>query len=136
GTPTAPTAAGGTDTTQIATTAFVTAAVAAGGTAGATVKSETGSYTLVLTDAGKWIRMNVASANDLTVPPNSSVAFPVGTEVHIEQAGAGQTTVVEDTGVTVNTSETLLLAKQFAVATLKKVAEDEWTLIGYLEASA
>lgn len=31
GTPTAPTAAPGTNTTQIATTAFVTAAVAAGG---------------------------------------------------------------------------------------------------------
>jgi hypothetical protein len=80
--------------------------------------------------------MNVASANNLTVPANSSVAFPVGTEIHVEQKGAGQTTVVADTGVTVNTSETLKLEGQYAVATLKKVATDEWTLIGYLEAAA
>lgn len=101
----------------------------------ASVSSQTASYTLVLGDANTWVRMNVASANTLTVPPNSSVAFAVGTEVNIEQKGAGQTTIVADTGVTVNTSETLKLAKQYAVATLKQVATDEWTLIGYLEAA-
>lgn len=101
----------------------------------AVVKTETASYPLVLADAGKWIRMNVASANDLTVPDNADVAFPIGTEIHIEQMGAGQVTIVEDTAVTVNTPETLKLAKQFAVATLKKVATDEWTLAGYLEAA-
>jgi hypothetical protein len=102
----------------------------------ASVSSQTASYTLVLGDANTWVRMNVASANNLTVPANSSVAFPVGTEIHVEQKGAGQTTVVADTGVTVNTSETLKLEGQYAVATLKKVATDEWTLIGYLEAAA
>jgi hypothetical protein len=128
-TPAAPTAAAGTDTTQLATTAFVREALAA------PVKTETASYTLVLADGGKWVRMSVASANDLTVPPNSSVAFPVGTEVHIENAGAGQTTVVAGSGVTVRTPETLKLAAQYAVATLKQVATDEWVLAGYLEAA-
>lgn len=99
------------------------------------VKTESSSYTLVLADAGKWIRMDNASANNLTVPPNSSVAFPVGTEIHVEQKGAGQTTIVAGSGVTINTSETLKLAARYAVATIKKVASDEWTLIGYLEAA-
>jgi hypothetical protein len=97
------------------------------------VKTETASYPLVLTDAFQWVRMNVGSANDLTVPLNSSVAFPIGTEVHVEQMGAGQTTVVATGGVTIRTPETLKLAKQYAVATLKKVGTDEWVLIGYLE---
>ena len=37
---------------------------------------QTASYTLVAADAGKAVEMDVASANTLTVPPNSSVAFP------------------------------------------------------------
>jgi hypothetical protein len=46
GTPTAPTAAGGTNTTQIATTAFVTAALSAGVTLGGDVTGPSGSNTI------------------------------------------------------------------------------------------
>ena len=35
------------------------------------------SYTLVLSDAGKLVQPHSASANNLTIPPNSSVAFPL-----------------------------------------------------------
>ena len=47
--------------------------------------SQTAGYTLVLTDAGKDITLSqiVASATVLTIPPNSSVAFPVGTFVFV-----------------------------------------------------
>jgi hypothetical protein len=60
-----------------------------------TIEEKTASYTLVLTDAYKAIEMNVASANNLTVPPNSSVAFPTGTQLIVIQTGAGTTTLVE-----------------------------------------
>ena len=99
------------------------------------VTTKTASHVLELADSGYWIRMNVAVANDLTVPANATVAFPIGTVIHIEQSGAGQTTIVEDTGVVVNTPETLKMSKQFATAALKKVDTDEWTLAGYLEAA-
>ena len=59
-----------------------------------TANTQTASYTLVLGDAAKAIEMNVASANNLTVPPDSSVAFPVGTVLEVLQYGAGQTTIV------------------------------------------
>lgn len=93
------------------------------------------SYTLVLADAFKLVAMNNAGANTLTVPPNSEVAFPVGTRIDLSQDGAGQTTVVAGTGVTVRTPETLKLRKQRAKATLIKRATNTWDLEGNLEAA-
>lgn len=97
------------------------------------LSEQTASYTLVLGDAGKAVEMDVASANDVTVPPNSSVAFPVGTVIHICQVGAGQTTVVEGAGVTVDTPLTLALSGQWSTAELRKRGTDLWVLSGDLE---
>jgi hypothetical protein len=95
------------------------------------LNTQTTSYTLVLGDAGQLVGMNVASANNLTVPTNASVAFPVGTTVLLRQAGAGQTTVVAAGGVTVSSrGAALKLAGQYAYATLAKVATDTWELSG------
>lgn len=105
-----------------------------GGSTTISVVDKTASHILELTDAGKYVRMNVGSANDLTVPANGDVAFPVGTVIQIRQVGAGQTTVVADTGVSINSPETLKLRKQGSSAALIKVATDEWDLTGDLEA--
>lgn len=95
---------------------------------------QTGSaYTLVLADAFKLVAMDNAAANDLTVPAFSSVAFPVGTRIEISQDGAGQTTIVADTGVTVRTPETLRIRTQRGKATLLNRGEDLWDLEGNLE---
>ena len=91
------------------------------------------SYTLVLDDAGKAVEMDVAGANDLTVPPNSSVAFPVGTVIEVAQVGAGQTTIVAGSGVTVRTPETLILSGQWSTVSLRKRGTDEWLLAGDVE---
>lgn len=100
------------------------------------LNTQTGTtYTLVLTDAGKIVEMNNASANTLTVPPNSSVAFPVNTVIHLHQYGAGQTTTAQGAGVTIRTPETLLLRTQYSTATLRKRGTDEWVLSGDLEAA-
>jgi hypothetical protein len=61
----------------------------------------TASTTLTKVDSSKLLIMDVGSANDLTVPPNSSVAFPIGTQIYIYQKGLGQTTIVAGVGVTV-----------------------------------
>jgi hypothetical protein len=93
----------------------------------------TADYTLVLGDLGKIVGINSASANNLTVPPNSSVAFPVGAQITIRQPGAGQTTIVAGSGVTVNArGAALKLAGQFAQALLTKTATDTWELSGDL----
>lgn len=97
--------------------------------------TQTASYTLALTDAGKAVEMNVASANNLTVPPNSSVAFPTGTVIEVCQIGAGQTTIVAGSGVTIRTPETLVMTGQYSTVSLRKRATDTWVLAGDVEAA-
>jgi hypothetical protein len=93
--------------------------------------AQTASYTLVLADAGKMVTMTNASANNLTVPPNSSVAFPVNSRIDLIQYGAGQTTVVAGAGVTIFSSGSKLkLTGQYSGASLWKKATDTWVLVG------
>ena len=75
------------------------------------------SYTLVLTDAGKQVTMNNASASTLTIPPNASVAFDVGVRIQVIQLGAG---------VTISSLSTSLALGQYQVATLIKQATNTW----------
>lgn len=96
-----------------------------------TANRQTGSYTLALTDAAGVVEMNVAGANNLTVPPNSTVAFPVGTTLEVMQYGAGQTTIVAGGGVTLRSpGGKLKIAAQYGGATLRKIATDEWAVEG------
>jgi hypothetical protein len=89
------------------------------------------SETLVLSDAGKRVTMDNASANTLTVPPHSSVAFPVGVQIPVQQIGAGQTTLAAGAGVTINSSGGLLnLSGQWAFGMLIQDATDVWTFTG------
>jgi len=96
---------------------------------------QTASYGLVLADAGKVVEMNVATANNLTVPLNSTQAFAVGTVIEVMQYGAGQTTIVATGGVTLRSSGAKLkLTAQYSAATLRKIATDEWAVAGELSA--
>ena len=100
--------------------------------------AQTGStYTLILTDAGKYVEMNNASSNTLTVPLNASVAFPIGTEITIIQTGAGTTTISPAAGVTVDYysltgAGTRTIKARWAAASLIKRATNTWVLIGNL----
>jgi hypothetical protein len=96
---------------------------------------QTASYTLVLSDWGKIIEMNVASANNLTIPLAVAVDFPIGTEIQVLQYGAGQTTIVPNGGVTLRSkSGQLKIANQYTGVTLVKVGTNEWYVIGNLSA--
>ena len=127
GTAAAPTATQGTATTQLATTAFVDVAVKT-----LLINTPTASYTLVLADAGKNVRMNVATANTLTIPLNATVAFPIGTQLVFKQAGAGQTTLTPISGVTLNSASGLKTRAQHSGGTLIKVGTNEWDVMGDL----
>lgn len=100
------------------------------------VNSQAANYTLALSDAWQYLRMTSSTANTVTVPANSTVAFPIGTQVTIRQAGTGQTTVVAASGVTITTPETLKLRAQHAAVTLIKAGTDLWDLVGDLEVAA
>lgn len=93
---------------------------------------QSASYSLVLADDGKLINMNVGSANNLTIPLNSSIAFPIGTQINVFQLGAGQTTIVATGGVTVYSTPGLKLRAQYSLATLLKVGTDTWIVGGDL----
>lgn len=101
-----------------------------------TINSQTGTtYTFVIGDAWKLVELTNASAITLTVPPNSSVAFPIGTQIHIAQGGAGQVTIAPGSGVTIKAYSSFnKLAGQEAGATLIKVASDTWRMVGNLSA--
>nr|WP_324128882.1 hypothetical protein [Aeromicrobium sp.] len=101
----------------------------------AQINAQTGtSYTLVLADAGKFVTMSNASASTLTVPPNSSVAFPVGTVIEGAQLGAGQVTLTPGSGVTINGTPGLKIAAQYGSYALVKTATDTWLAVGRLAA--
>lgn len=100
-----------------------------------TVVSNTQSgttYTAALADAGRCVEMNNSAANTFTVPPNSSVAFPVGTVIEVCQYGAGQTTIAAGAGVTIRNPSSLTTRAQFSTVTLRQRAANEWVLTGDL----
>jgi hypothetical protein len=158
-TPTAATAPVDTNTTQVATCQFVLnqagdtvpegLGTAAAGTSesyarkdhvhpigieDSNINAQTGTtYTLVLTDNGKFIKCTNAASITLTVPPNSSVAFPIGAEISVMQNGAGAITFAQGSGVTIRSKDTNLTTNgQYVVVALKKLATNEWVLAGDL----
>lgn len=112
-----------------------TITIANTGAATRSVNAQTGtSYTLVLADAGKFVTMTNAAASTLTVPPNSSVAFPGGTVIEGAQLGAGQVTLTPGSGVTINGTPGLKIAAQYGTFGLLKTATDTWLAYGRLSA--
>jgi hypothetical protein len=91
------------------------------------------SYTAVLGDAVLYTRFTSNLAVTFTIPPNSSVAYPIGTVLEFSQAGTGIITVTAGAGVTVNSRGGIMTtAGQHAAAFIKKIATDTWLLAGDL----
>jgi hypothetical protein len=91
------------------------------------------SYTADLADADSYILFTNASPVTFTIPPNTDVAFPIGTVIEFEQQGAGALTVAAGAGVTINSrGGDYTLAGQYSPAAVKKVGTNTWTLTGDL----
>jgi hypothetical protein len=128
GTPSAPTPAFGDNATKIATTAYVDRAG---------INTQTGTaYTAVLADAGKVIESNNASAMTITIPPNSSVAYPVGSRLRGTRLGAGTLTIVQGAGVVLRNrieaagTTNRTVPAQYGMWEAYKRGTDEWVLTG------
>lgn len=101
----------------------------------AEVVQQTGNYTLALSDSGKIIRVNSSSALSVTVPPNDTIAFPIGAQVGIIRQGTGAVTLVQGAGVAIRSIDSKKKIKgQYSSAALLKIGTDEWILVGSLEA--
>ncbi len=96
-----------------------------------TFDSQPGNYTLVLSDANTGIiEINSSASNNVTVPPNSSVAFPIGTQIPVVQYGVGLTTIVQGSGVVIRSSSGVYTSPgQYSTMFLIKRATDEWYLL-------
>ena len=94
------------------------------------------TVTLALTDNGKLLMCtNTASAMNIRIPNNSSVAFPVGAEISLvnvlTHATANTLGFVNTAGVILQSKEAAnSVADRFTSATLKKTATNTWLLIG------
>ena len=94
---------------------------------------QTSSYTLALTDVSKIVEINSGSAVNVTVPLNSAVAFPIGTQITVGGYGTGQVSFVGSSGVVIRSAgNRLKLTQQYSFATLTKRGTDEWHLFGDL----
>jgi hypothetical protein len=90
------------------------------------------SYTLALLDAGRLVELSNTSTVTITVPLESTVAFPIGTQIQMLQTNTGQVVVAGAVGVTVNATPGTRFRTQWSSATLIKRAANTWVLIGDL----
>lgn len=100
----------------------------------AVIRAVTDSTTAIAADAEAIVEINKATGTTFTVPPNASVAFPVGTMITVAQVGAGAITLTQGAGVTirVDATFTLVTAGQWSVVHLYKRATNEWVATGNL----
>ena len=105
-------------------------------TAMVAINAQTGTtYSVILTDDGKLVTCDNAASIALTIVPNSSVAFGIGTQINVMQLGAGTVTITAGAGVTLRSDGSKLKTNaQYAVATCLKIASDTWVVVGNLKA--
>jgi hypothetical protein len=90
-----------------------------------------GAYTFVLADKHRLtLSTSNSSAATFTVPPNSSVAFPVGCSLTLVQSAAGQITLAAGAGVTLSSAHGLKTSAASAVVAATKIATDTWVVSG------
>jgi hypothetical protein len=99
------------------------------------INAQTGTtYTTVLADNGKLVTQTNSSPITTTIPPNSSVAYPVGAQINVVQLGTGQVTFAQGAGVTIVstgvTASAPALRAQYSTATAIQIAADNWLVIG------
>jgi hypothetical protein len=99
------------------------------------INAQTGTtYTFVLADAGDIVTSNNSSTVVMTIPPNSSVAYPIGASITVISIGAGLTTIGQGSGVTITstgaTATAPVLRAQHSSATAIKTATDTWRVVG------
>jgi hypothetical protein len=96
------------------------------------------AYTLVLADAGKMMYHSEATARAWTIPPNSSVAFPIGTVINFLNQSTGDITVTRGSGVALyffegdgaTAPDADRVLDGSGVCTITKISSDGWAIWG------
>jgi hypothetical protein len=97
--------------------------------------AQTGTtYTFVAADFTKLVTLSNASPVAVTLPLESSVPWPAGTQLRLLNQGAGTVTVAGAVGVTIN--GTPLTLAQYKAAVITKTGTDTWTFVPFSGGSA
>jgi hypothetical protein len=99
------------------------------------VNPQTGtSYTTVLADNGKLVTLSNTSPITVTIPPFSSVAYPVGAQLNFSGLNTGLTTFAQGAGVTIvstgATASAPALRARYSSATAICISQDNWLIAG------
>jgi hypothetical protein len=98
------------------------------------VNTYSATHILSLADDGAIVTMANTADASINIPRNEDVAFPIGTEIKIYRAEAGEVAVYPYSGVTLHIPENKdKIANQYDTVTLLKVAENVWDLSGSLK---
>ena len=99
------------------------------------INAQTGTtYTTVLADNGKLVTLTNGSSIAVTIPPNSSVAYPVGAQINMAQLDVGQVTVSGGVGVTVvstgATASAPATRARYSTLTAVQTSTNNWLIMG------
>jgi hypothetical protein len=92
------------------------------------------TYTTVLADNGKLVTLSNTSPITVTIPPFSSVAYPVGAQLNFVGINTGTTTFAQGAGVTIvstgATASAPALRARYSSATAICISQDNWLIAG------
>jgi hypothetical protein len=119
----------GTSTVTAAAATATTASTAASlGYMGTPINTQSANYTTVIGDAGKTIYVTVAGTT-ITIPANTTVAYPIGTRIEVITGPAGSSTTIAlttDTFVGKGGGSGPASLSGYGHAILTKVAATTW----------
>lgn len=100
----------------------------------APVTVQDSNYTFVLGDSGTTKLHTSGTGHSYTIPPASSVNYPLGTVIVVVNTGAGNVVMTRGSGVTLNrigtgTNANVTIA-QWGQASILKVSSDTWVISG------
>ena len=97
------------------------------------IVTKTGSGNILATDSNRFLKCTNAGAIILTIQPNVTIAIDIGVEISITQYGVGTVTLAQGSGVTIQSiGSSKIISEQYASVALKKIATNEWLLVGSL----
>lgn len=98
-----------------------------------TINNQTANYPIALVDKNNLIVVNSASNLQITVPANSTLSFPAGSQINIFRRGSGKVQVVGAGTASIVGTPGYFLRAQYSSATLIKLDNaDNWALVGDL----
>lgn len=99
------------------------------------VNPQTGtSYTTALTDNGKLVTLSNTSPITVTIPPFSSVPYPIGAQLNFVGINTGAVTFAQGSGVTIvstgATASAPALRARYSTGSAICISQDNWLIAG------